>query len=330
MQHEDMLTKLDAAFQSGDAPDIYMERGGGELADHVEAGLTKDISESATDTIEKIGGSVAGWQVDGKTYAPAVLGRRRRLLVQQGALRAGRHHRARPPRWTSFNADVDKLKAAGIEPGLRRRRRQVAGRALLVLLRAARVLAGRARRTPSRPSTSPTRASSRRARTSRRSSRPSRSTRASCPPRPRPGRPAPPACSPPARSPWRCRATGSPASCRASPRTSKGLGENTGWFPFPTVDGGEGDQSGRARWRRRVGRVAGRARRRGRLRQATCCPTRSRRASRSATWVCRPTRRPSQYGQGPGPGRAPQGPRRGAVRPALLRHGVRCSPSVAP
>src|SRR5262245_55941335 len=53
MQHEDMVTKLDAAFQAGDAPDIYMERGGGELADHVEAGLTKDISEAAADTIEK-------------------------------------------------------------------------------------------------------------------------------------------------------------------------------------------------------------------------------------------------------------------------------------
>ena len=49
MQHEDMLTKLDAAFQSGDAPDVYMERGGGELADHVEAGLTKDLSESSAD-----------------------------------------------------------------------------------------------------------------------------------------------------------------------------------------------------------------------------------------------------------------------------------------
>src|SRR3954447_5591579 len=69
MQHEDMLTKLDAAFQSGDAPDIYMERGGGELADHVAANLTKDISEPAKDVIDTIGGSVAGWQVDGKTYA---------------------------------------------------------------------------------------------------------------------------------------------------------------------------------------------------------------------------------------------------------------------
>ena len=69
MQHEDMLTKLDAAFQGGDAPDVYMERGGGELADHVEAGLVMDISEAAADEIETVGGSVAGWQVDGKTYA---------------------------------------------------------------------------------------------------------------------------------------------------------------------------------------------------------------------------------------------------------------------
>ena len=67
--HEDMLTKLDAAFQSGDVPDVYMERGGGELADHVEAGLTRDLSEDSKDIIEQIGGSAAGWQVGGKTYA---------------------------------------------------------------------------------------------------------------------------------------------------------------------------------------------------------------------------------------------------------------------
>jgi raffinose/stachyose/melibiose transport system substrate-binding protein len=69
MQHEDMLTKLDAAFQTGDTPDVYMERGGGELADHVEAGLTMDLSEEAAETIDKLGGSVAGWQVDDRTYA---------------------------------------------------------------------------------------------------------------------------------------------------------------------------------------------------------------------------------------------------------------------
>ncbi|WP_421740410.1 ABC transporter substrate-binding protein [Cellulomonas sp.] len=115
MQHEDMLTKLDAAFQSGDAPDVYMERGGGELADHVEAGLTKDISEAAAETIEKIGGSIAGWQVDDKTYglpfSVGVVGfwYNKALFEQAGITEP-------PATWDDFDADVDKLKAAGIEP----------------------------------------------------------------------------------------------------------------------------------------------------------------------------------------------------------------------
>jgi raffinose/stachyose/melibiose transport system substrate-binding protein len=69
MAHEDMVDKLEAAFQSGDVPDVYMERGGGELADHVEAGLVRDLSDAASEEVEKIGGSVNGFQVDGKTYA---------------------------------------------------------------------------------------------------------------------------------------------------------------------------------------------------------------------------------------------------------------------
>lgn len=115
MQHEDMLTKLDAAFQAGDAPDIYMERGGGELADHVEAGLTKDISEAAAEEVDKIGGSVAGWQVDGKTYAlPFSVGvvgfwYNKALFEQAGITEA-------PVTQEDFDAAVEKLKAAGIEP----------------------------------------------------------------------------------------------------------------------------------------------------------------------------------------------------------------------
>ncbi len=51
MAHEDMVDKLEAAFQSGDVPDVYMERGGGELADHVEAGLVRDLSEDAAEEV---------------------------------------------------------------------------------------------------------------------------------------------------------------------------------------------------------------------------------------------------------------------------------------
>lgn len=115
MQHEDMLTKLDAAFQSGDVPSVYMERGGGELADHVEAGLTKDISDAAADEIAKIGGSVAGWQVDGKTYGlPFSLGvvgfwYNKDLFEQAGITEA-------PTTMADLDSAVEKLKAAGVEP----------------------------------------------------------------------------------------------------------------------------------------------------------------------------------------------------------------------
>jgi len=115
LQHEDMLTKLDAAFQSDDAPDIYMERGGGELADHVEAGLTKDLSDASADIISEIGGSVAGWQSDGKTYAlPFSVGvvgfwYNTELFAQAGITET-------PTTWDEMYGVIDQLKAAGLEP----------------------------------------------------------------------------------------------------------------------------------------------------------------------------------------------------------------------
>ncbi len=115
MQHEDMLTKLDAAFQGGDVPDVYMERGGGELADHVEAGLTKDLSDLAADEIETLGGSVAGWQVDGATYAlPFSVGvvgfwYNTALFEQAGITET-------PTTVDELLATADTLEQAGIEP----------------------------------------------------------------------------------------------------------------------------------------------------------------------------------------------------------------------
>ena len=115
MAHEDMVSKLAAGFQSGDIPDIYMERGGGELADHVEAGLVRDISDDASEEIEKIGGSVAGWQVDGKTYAlPFSLGvvgfwYNTDLFEQAGIT-------APPTTLDELGETVAQLKEAGIDP----------------------------------------------------------------------------------------------------------------------------------------------------------------------------------------------------------------------
>ncbi len=115
MQHEDMLTKLDAAFQGGDAPDVYMERGGGELADHVEAGLVKDLSDPAKDVISTLGGSVSGWQVDGKTYAlPFSVGVvgfwYNTSLFEEAGISSP------PSTMDELVADAATLAAAGIEP----------------------------------------------------------------------------------------------------------------------------------------------------------------------------------------------------------------------
>jgi raffinose/stachyose/melibiose transport system substrate-binding protein len=115
MAHEDMVDKLDAAFQSGDLPDIYMERGGGELADHVDAGLVRDLTDDASEEIAKVGGSVAGWQVDDKTYAlPFSLGvvgfwYNKDLWSKAGVTTP-------PTTMDELYGVIDKLKAAGLTP----------------------------------------------------------------------------------------------------------------------------------------------------------------------------------------------------------------------
>ena len=113
MAHEDMVTQLEAAFQSGNMPDIYMERGGGELRAHVEAGLTQDNSDSAAETIAKLGGNVAGWQVDGKTsglpFTIGVVGfwYNTQIWADNGV--------EVPATWDDFYAAIDTFKANGVD-----------------------------------------------------------------------------------------------------------------------------------------------------------------------------------------------------------------------
>jgi raffinose/stachyose/melibiose transport system substrate-binding protein len=114
MAHEDMVDKLAAAFQSGDLPDLYMERGGGELAAHVDAGLTRDLTEDAAAEIEAIGGSVAGWQVDDRTYAlPFSLGVVGVWYDTEQFDAAGVTPPTTMTEWEQVNTD---LKAAGSAP----------------------------------------------------------------------------------------------------------------------------------------------------------------------------------------------------------------------
>src|SRR5690606_24661684 len=49
IQNEHFDGKLQTALNSPDAPDIFMQRGGGKLKDMVDAGLLLDVSGAVTD-----------------------------------------------------------------------------------------------------------------------------------------------------------------------------------------------------------------------------------------------------------------------------------------
>lgn len=76
VQNEDLDGKLQTALQGGEgsAPDIFLQRGGGKLADMVKADQLLDITDSISDaTTSAVGpGAFAAEQVDGKTYAMPV------------------------------------------------------------------------------------------------------------------------------------------------------------------------------------------------------------------------------------------------------------------
>lgn len=115
VQNETISTKISVGLQSNDPPDIYQQWGGGDLATQVEAGKVQDISEATSAVAEKLGGSAAGWQVDGKQYGiPYSLGvvgfwYRQSLFAQAGIT-------APPATMDELYTDIDKLKAAGITP----------------------------------------------------------------------------------------------------------------------------------------------------------------------------------------------------------------------
>ncbi|MGC5171548.1 extracellular solute-binding protein [Microbacterium sp. DT81.1] len=70
IQNEEMDGKLQTALNSGDAPDIFMSRGGGKLADVVKAGQAMDITDGISDaTRTALGDAVlSAFEIDGKNY----------------------------------------------------------------------------------------------------------------------------------------------------------------------------------------------------------------------------------------------------------------------
>lgn len=115
IQNEQLQTKITVALQSNNPPDIFQQWGGGELATQVESGKVQDLTEATKTAIAKVGGSAAGWQVDGQQYgvpySVGVVGfwYRTDLFEKAGIT-------APPTTMDELNAAVVKLKAAGLTP----------------------------------------------------------------------------------------------------------------------------------------------------------------------------------------------------------------------
>jgi len=117
IQNEDMDGKLQTALNSGDAPDIFMARGGGKLTDIVEAGQVMDLTDKIDPAVkEAIGeGTFSAFTADGKTYGmpiavlPGGMFYSKDLFTQAGVAET-------PTTIDELDAAVDQLKTAGIAP----------------------------------------------------------------------------------------------------------------------------------------------------------------------------------------------------------------------
>lgn len=74
VQNEDLDGKLQTALNSGDAPDIFLQRGGGKMAAMVKAGQLKDLTDEITGAAadEIPDAAYSANSLDGKIYAMPV------------------------------------------------------------------------------------------------------------------------------------------------------------------------------------------------------------------------------------------------------------------
>jgi raffinose/stachyose/melibiose transport system substrate-binding protein len=115
IQNEQFTTKIPAALESDNPPSLFQQWGGGAEQTQVQSGKLMDMSSQVSSWIGDLGPSAKGWQVDGKWYGVPydyhVVGfwYRTDLFKKAGI--------TSPPKTIDeLNADVAKLKAAGIAP----------------------------------------------------------------------------------------------------------------------------------------------------------------------------------------------------------------------
>ncbi|WEO77749.1 extracellular solute-binding protein [Cryobacterium sp. SO2] len=117
IQNEDLDGKLQTALNSGDAPDIFLQRGGGKMAAMVAAGQLMDITGGISDQVkEEIPeGSFIANSLEDKIYAMPVAVLPGGIFYSQDLFDAAGITET-PTTIDDLEADAAKLKATGVAP----------------------------------------------------------------------------------------------------------------------------------------------------------------------------------------------------------------------
>ncbi|MGN7969452.1 ABC transporter substrate-binding protein [Microbacterium sp. 22296] len=116
LQNEELDGKLQTALNSGDAPDIFLARGSGKLADMVEAGQAMDLTDKISpETKTTLGASLGAFEVDGKNYGMPVAVLPSGIFTSQDLLTAADVTVA-PATISDLEAANTKIRATGVAP----------------------------------------------------------------------------------------------------------------------------------------------------------------------------------------------------------------------
>ncbi|KQO64527.1 ABC transporter substrate-binding protein [Curtobacterium sp. Leaf261] len=117
VQNEDLDGKLQTALNSGDAPDIFLQRGGGKMSAMVKAGQVMDIKDSIGSAAKSAISSAAfdGYKQDGGTYAMPVDVLPEGIWYSQDLFKAA-GITSTPTTMDELNNDIAKLKTSGVAP----------------------------------------------------------------------------------------------------------------------------------------------------------------------------------------------------------------------
>ncbi|MFG3207117.1 extracellular solute-binding protein [Streptomyces sp. NPDC048192] len=115
IQNEDFDGKLQTALNSSSAPDIFLQRGGGKMQAMVDAGQVQPLNLTGTDKANAGAAAVAGYSIDGKVYAMPVDTQPEGIYYSKDLFKkAG--ITSPPTTMDELRADVAKLKAIDVAP----------------------------------------------------------------------------------------------------------------------------------------------------------------------------------------------------------------------